>query len=359
MATTASDPAQNLLDLQLKRTRAEIDRLNGKIKALKKPDKKKNPSAYMAYETERSRLSSLLDKQTKSLTTLQDRQNQIYVNSGQYEKLLTGENRDAFLAINSIFKSYGLESLAGKIYEYVKNGYSADTVSILLQDTAEYKTRFSGNEARRTAGLPVLSPAEYLATESSYRQIMQSAGLPTGLYDQNSDFAGWIGMNVSPSEIQNRVDLATQATVLANPNYRKALNMIGISDNEITAYFLDPNKSLPILQRSAATAAVGGAALSQGLTFDKAYSEQLALSGISAEQAQSGYSQVASELDTMKALGAIYGQDWSQRSSEESIFQGSGEAIQKKARLLSQERGAFGSATGGAKSGLGQSGGAR
>lgn len=296
---------------------------------------------------------------TQHRTGIADTQNKIYLREGQYDKLLSGENRDAFMAINALFKSYGLESLAGKIYEYVKNGYSADTVSILLQDTSEYKSRFAGNEDRKKAGLPVLSPAEYLATEASYKQIMQSAGLPTGFYDQNSDFNVWIGKNVSPSEIQSRVDLATQATVLANPNYRKALNQMGVSDSELTAYFLNPDKALPILQKSAATAAVGAAALNQGLTFDKAYSEQLALQGISSEEAQSGYSQVASELDTMRALGKIYGQEWSQRTSEEGIFQGSGDAINKKARLMSAERGAFSGSTGGARGGLSQAGGAR
>jgi hypothetical protein len=357
--TTPVNTDQTVLTAQMNRAKAMIDRINSQIKALKAPDKAKNPAGYSNYQKTLAALQKNLKVQTDLMGTLQTRQNQIYADTGQYEKLLTGENRDAFLALNSVFKQYGLETLAGKIYEYVKNGYSADTISILLQDTAEYKTRFAGNEARKQAGLPVLSPGEYLSTEASYRQIMQSAGMPVGFYDQHSDFAGWIGMNVSPSEIQNRVDLATQATVLANPNYRKALNMIGISDNEMTAYFLDPQKSLPILQKSAATAQIGGAALSQGLTFDKSYAEQLALSGITQDQAQSGYSQVATELDTMRALGAIYGQEWDQRTSEEAIFQGSGEAIQKKSRLLSQERGAFGSATGGAKSGLSQGGGAR
>lgn len=286
-------------------------------------------------------------------------QNSLWEATGQYDKLLTGENRDAFMAVNALFKNYGLESLAGKIYEYVKNGYSADTISILLQDTSEYKQRFQGNEARKAAGLPVLSPAEYLSTEASYRQIMQSAGLPSGFYDQPSDFSVWIGKNVSPSEIEGRVDLATQATVLSNPSYRKALNQMGIDDAHLTAYFLDPNKAMPILQKSAATAQIGAEALSQGLTFDQSYAELLATSGVTRDQAQSGYSQVSAELNTMSSLGQIYGEKWDQRTSEEALFQGSGEAIKKKGRLLSQERGAFAGSTGGARGGLSSGGGAK
>jgi hypothetical protein len=350
--TTPAIPTSPLKDID-----ARITAVNRTITMLQKNLAAAKTSAQKALINKQ--IKAAQDQLTSLNTTRTTEQNRVYEQTGQYDKLLSGDNRDAFLAINSLFKNYGLETLAGKIYEFVKNGYSADTISILLQDTQEYKTRFAGNEARKGAGLPVLSPAEYLATEASYRQIMQSAGLPSGFYDQPSDFNIWIGKNVSPSEVQSRVDLATQATVLANPNYRKALNQMGINDNELTAYFLSPDKALPILQKSAATAQIGAAALQQGLTFDTTYSEQLALEGISKDQAQSGYSQVASELETMRALGQIYGSDWNQRTSEEAIFQGSGEAIKKKARLLSQERGSFSAATGGARGGLAQSGGAR
>lgn len=351
-----TDEQLKRLDAQAKRIQGQIDRLNKAISALKKPSDKK---AMPQYDRQMKQLQEELKAQQKLMTSVTSQRTKIYTSTGQYEKLLSGESRDAYLAINSLFKSYGLESLAGKIFEYVKNGYSGDTISILLQDTPEYKKRFAGNEARTKAGLPVLSPAEYLSTEASYRQIMQSAGLPSGFYDQPSDFNTWIGMNVSPSEIQTRVDMASQATTLANPNYRKALNQMGISDSQLTAYFLDPTRALPALQKSAATAAIGAEALSQGLAFDKTYAEQLALEGVSGEQAKQGYAQVASELSTYQNLGAIYGDQWTQRMSEQAAFEGTASAVQKKARLASQERGAFGGATGGSRAGLGQAGGAR
>lgn len=286
-------------------------------------------------------------------------QTDYYKATGQYEKLLAGTERDAYAAISSLFSSYGLGSLAGKVYDYVKNGYSSDTVSILLQDTAEYKQRFAGNEARKKAGLPVLSAGEYLATEASYRQIMQSAGLPSGFYDQPSDFNNWIGGNVSPSEIQTRVDLATQATVLANPDYKKALNMMGIADGEITAYFLDQSKALPHLQKAAATAAIGAQALAQNLAFDQAYAETLATKGITADQAAQGYSQIAQEADTVQNLASIYGTTYTQREAEQATFEGAAGATNKRKRLASQERGNFSGAAGGATGGLSRAGGAR
>jgi len=268
---------------------------------------------------------------------------------------LTGADRDAYVALTNVFDSYGLGTLAPKIFDYIKNGYSADTISILLQNTDEYKQRFSGNEARKSAGLPVLSPSEYLATEASYRQVMESAGLPSGFYDQPSDFTTWIGKNVSPTEIQSRVDLATQATTLSNPSYRQALNQMGISDSQLTSYFLDPTRALPSLQKSAATAAIGAEALQQGLTFDTQYADQLATSGITQATAQQGYAQIADTLGKYQSLADIYGGSYSQRTAENAAFLGDAQAVQQQRNLSQREQANFSGATGTAQLGLANS----
>lgn len=268
------------------------------------------------------------------------------------ENDLTGANRDAYVALTDLFDSYGLGSLAPKIYDYIKNGYSADTISILLQQTDEYKQRFAGNEARKKAGLPVLSPADYLNTEAAYKQIMQSAGLPNGFYDSPDDFTTWIGKNVSPTEIQSRVDLATQATTLASPQYKQALNQMGISDNQLTAYFLDPDRALPSLQKSAATATIGAAALQQGLTFDVSYAGGLATQGVTQSQAQQGYSQIGQTLGKYQNLANIYGGQYNQRTAEQATFEGNAAAILGQNRLINQELANFGGATGAAANAL-------
>lgn len=355
-AAPTSDQAfqiqQKLLQTQQKQLQTSIASLTKQAAALK--GKKDNRS-----QTNLARINATLKAQNAQLsaagTKLKDVQQKYYTSTGQYDKLLSGANKDAFLALESVFKDYGLQSLAGKIYDYVKNGYSSDTISILLQDTKEYKDRFAANDARIKAGLPVLSPADYINTENAYRQLLRQSGLPAGFYDSNSDFTDWISKDISPTEIQSRVDLATQATTLANPFYKQALNQIGIADGDMAAYFLDPDRAVPLLQKAAATAAVGSAALSQGLTFDKTYAEQLATSGITASQAQQGYQQVGAELGTLSNLGSIYGQAWTQRESEEAVFGTGAQAGAKKAGLVGQERGAFGGGTGTAKAGLNQS----
>lgn len=286
-------------------------------------------------------------------------QNKVWEKTGKYEELLKGEGRDAFLALKTVFADFGLESLAGKIYDYVKNGYSADTISILLQDTDEYKKRFAANEARKKAGLSVLSPAEYIATENSYRQIMKASGLPKGFYDSNDDFTGFLTGDMSPTELKDRVDLATQASVLANTSYKQALQQMGIGQGEIAAYFLDQGRAMPFIQKAAAQAAIGAEALQRGLQFDQRYAEELATSGISREQAAQAYAKIGDEFSTMSTLGQIYGGGWTQRQAEEDIFTGGNAASEQKRRLTTQERGQFSGSAGTARGGLAQRGGQR
>lgn len=348
----------NAAQSRLKAQQANLKLLQQQKSKLKQP----NPKDFGAMARYRHQLASIdrsIKSATGSIAGLQKQiptiQNKYWEVSGQWDKLLTGANRDSFMALKSLFDSYGLGTLADKIYQYTKNGYSADTISLLLQDTDEYKQRFAGNEARKKAGLPVLSPADYLSTEASYQQIMRQAGMPAGFYDQNSDFANFIGQNVSPSELQSRVDMASQATTLADPAYRSALNQMGIDNAHMTAYFLDPTKAMPYLQKAAATAQIGAEALRNNLAFDQSYAEQLATMGYSAQQAREGYQQIAGELDTLKSLGSMYGTDWNQRMSEASTFGTSPDATKAKAGLLGREQGAFSGAAGGAQAGLGQS----
>lgn len=269
-----------------------------------------------------------------------------------FENNLTGEKRDAYMAINNLFSSYGLQSLAGKIFEYIQNGYSAETISILLQDTPEYKQRFAGNEARRQKGLPVLSPAEYLSTESSYRQLMRQAGLPVGFYDQASDFNDFIGKDVSPTELKARVDLASQATALASPAYKDALQkMYGIDEGTLTAYFLDEDRSLPILQRQAAAAQIGAEALRRGLGVTER-AEEYALAGVTTQQAAQAYGTISQLLPDYENIGAVFGTEIDQGDFEESLLGGQGQATRKIEQLASWNRARAKGASGGAQAGL-------
>ena len=167
--------------------------------------------------------------------------------------------------LTQVFNSYGLGTLAPKIKEYVQQGFTPDTVTLKLQDTPEYQQRFAGNTARKKAGLPVLSPAEYLATETAYKQAMRTAGLPAGFYDNPDDFSTFIGVDVSPAELKERVDIAAQTIEGADPFFKQQLKQYyNVNDGDMVAYALDPNRALSLIQRQAQAVQFGAEAARQG-----------------------------------------------------------------------------------------------
>lgn len=272
--------------------------------------------------------------------------------AGDFAGDLQGPQRDAYAALTDLFGGYGLSTLAPKIFDYVKQGYSSDTISILLQQTPEYQQRFAGNLARQKAGLPVLTPAQYLATESAYRQVLQSAGLPKGFYDSHADFTNWIASDVSPTEIKTRADEAT-AVANGNPELKQALQqMYGVSEGDIAAYFLDQSRAEPILRKREQAAEIAAAGLQRGFGIS-GNAEYFAAQGITTAQAQQGYGIIAQEFQPMQRLAQIYGTTWSQGEAEMSVFSpgtlGGGaaqgpateSAAQKQRRLASQERAMF------------------
>lgn len=271
---------------------------------------------------------------------------------------LSGSQRDAYTALFSLFKSYGLESLAPKIFDFVKQGYSADTISLLLQDTKEYKQRFAANDARLKAGLPVLSPADYINTENAYRQVFRQSGLPNGFYDNTSDFTNFIAKDVSPSELQSRVQLTQQAVGMADPNVKAALKQFyGLDENSISAYFLDPDRALPLLQKQAGAAAIGAEALKTGLDLNRSNFEAFAASGVTAQQAQQAFAQVSTDNPGLQAAAGAFGESLSQFEEEQALLgqvskpTGGESAASKLSRLESWNRaraqGAAGAAAGG------------
>lgn len=274
---------------------------------------------------------------------------------------LKGAQRDAYLALVKLFRDFGLETLAPKIFDFIKQGYGPDVISLLLAETPEYKQRFAGNELRKKAGLAVLAPGEYLSVEGAYRQILEGAGMPLGFYDSPDDFTKWIGADVAPTEIKSRVDLAVAATSQANPAYKGALyQLYGIGESDLAAYFLDRTRAEPILKKQAAAASIGAAALRRGFTLNRDAMEEYATFGITGTQAEEGYAKIAEGFEAMLGIAGRFGSTWTQRMAEQETFTPgavAGAFTQESAaesgkRLRSQERALFAGGRGSSSGGL-------
>lgn len=264
---------------------------------------------------------------------------------------MPGQERDAYAALTTLFNSYGLGSLAPKILSYLQNGYGSDTITILLQQTDEYKKRFAGNQQRIANGLQVLTPAEYLSTEASYKQLLRQNGL-SDHFDNEGNFAEWIGKDVSPTELSDRVNMAVQATTQAPPQVTQYFNQLGIGTGDLAAYFLNDQNPTPALQLKLNQAQIGGAALQQNLQISAADALTYAQRGVSYQQAQSAYQRIADILPTANQLSQIYKTQVpvNQQTLEQQYLGQSGSAQLAAERLGQQETATFSGQSGVQKS---------
>lgn len=264
---------------------------------------------------------------------------------------IPGQERDAYAALTTLFNSYGLGSLAPKILSYLQNGYGSDTITVLLQQTDEYKKRFAGNQQRIANGLQVLTPAEYLSTEASYKQLLRQNGL-SDHFDNQQNFSEWIGKDVSPTELQDRVNMAVQATTQAPPAVTQYFNQLGIGTGDLAAYFLNDQNATPALQLKLNQAQIGGSALQNNLQISAADSLKYAQMGVTYQQAQSAYQRIADILPTANQLSEIYKSQApvNQQTLEQQYLGQSGAAQLAAERLGQQETAAFSGQSGVQKS---------
>jgi hypothetical protein len=240
------------------------------------------------------------------------------------------------------FTDIQINELLPQVTEWQSIYSPSQIVSDLLPTTTVYKQRFSANETRVKNGLKPLTPSEYLATEKSYRATLKDAGLPPGFYDSSDDFAGFIGQDTSPYEIKLRADAAARAVNNTDPSYTKALQDIyGIDSGMMTAFMLDPERALPLVEKQAKAVEFGTAAVKQGLqatTMGEQFAQRGPATGYSAEQ---GYSAIAGILPTAQNLGQVYGQTYDQATAEQEVFSGLESAKRKRQQLGQMETSTF------------------
>lgn len=200
---------------------------------------------------------------------------------------------DALARLMQILNQYGLGSLSEWVKAKLVEGASEAQIALELYDRPEFQQRFPAIAARRAAGLTPVSPAEILAYERSVSQLMHMAGLPAPF--GAGDYAQELLMkDVSIAELSARIEQGFMKVTQAPPEVRAAFGRyFGVNgDNALAAIFLDPNKSLPELEKMAMTSFVGGIGSRYGvnLALDKA--KQIADTGLSEAAVWQGYRQL-------------------------------------------------------------------
>ncbi len=270
---------------------------------------------------------------------------------------VSSEVDDAYQLMLGTLRQWGLEALAPDVLKMLQQGRTVDQIPVLLQQTDSYKQRFAGNQTRIKNGLAALSPAEYLSVEASYRRILESNGMPSGFYDSPGDFAGWIGGDVAPTEIQSRVGLAVSAANRLDDATKAAFrDYYGVGPNDLAAFFLDRERALPQIQKLARAAEIGSASIRSNIGFDRAQSERLAASTIVGEnEIDSAIGSVAEAARDVGKLGQLYGdRTYGASTAADEVFFGDVEAKRRRQKLIQQESATFGGSSGVGRSSLTQ-----
>jgi len=274
---------------------------------------------------------------------------------------ISDATRDAFAMLEDLFRSYGLESLAGEIKDYMEKGFTATEALIKLKTnpSGAYAKRFAGNFTRVKNGLNAISEAEYINLENSYANTLKAYGLGNMISVNRDDnyktFANYIAGDISAVEFKDRVSTVVTRVQNAEPSIKATLKSFypEISDADLVSYFLNPKENLPKLQEKVTASEIGAAAVGAGagLTTNVNTATSLARYGVDQKMAREGYSTIAGILPTASKLGDIYGESgvqYGQAEGEAEVFMGRQDAASKRNRLASMERGSFGGSAGNA-----------
>ena len=231
---------------------------------------------------------------------------------------------------------------------------------------SSWQQRFSGNQARISAGLNPLSPAEYIANEQSYKQVMAMAGIPTSSPLMSSDYLGKLmGTDVSPAEVQMRVNAATAAVQNEDPQVLAQLQtQFGMTMPTILTHLLDPSVAAPLVQQEYNAATIGAEAARAGVSIAYGVTGPLSAMGLAAQgitqsQANQGFTSIAQQQAAMQSLAGRYqgygNAEGIGQQLEASTFntEGAAQAQQNLERLKTQETSAFSGSAGAATGSLG------
>lgn len=240
----------------------------------------------------------------------------------------TAADSSAKAIIDGALGQYGLQSLSSWAWSKWQAGESIDQIMLELRSTPEYKTRFPAMETLAQAG-HAISESQYINLEQTYTQIGRQYGLPAGFYDQPADFTALIAGEVSPAEFQQRVqDYATFAYEV-DPTTRDQLQRLyGVDAGHLAAYFIDPAKALPVLQRQfgATQAAAAGARASFG---DLTQNQAELLANVSPEALAQGFGTLYQNRELFNQLPGEAGQGISTDAQLGAAFLGDANAQQR------------------------------
>ena len=244
-----------------------------------------------------------------------DMQSQINSNTALTAAKTAADQQNAITFLTTTFTDLGLGAdIASAVTNLVQQGYTADTIQMIAQDpkskdplAVAFQQRFPANAARMAAGLPVLSPSEYIATERSYAQVLGSYGINNNFATNKDVFTKLLTNDISPTELNSRASTAKQVIENTDPAVSQQLQTYyGISQGDMIAHVLDPSIATPIIEQQIATSQIGAEAARAGTNINQSYADQLRSIGVTQSQANQGFQNIAQSQTGIQELATRY-----------------------------------------------------
>jgi len=278
------------------------------------------------------------------------------------------ERQSAFDLARTITSQFGLgEGVANRLIEMIQQqGLTREAIALTIQDTPEFKERFKGLElykknfaadieAGRKAMPP--TPEQYIGFEQYYQEVLTRYGL--GDLATRDTFAEFIGGDVSPMEVQERVEKV----------YDKVLNADDLLKEQLRTYFpnlgtadfakalltgTSPEDMATQLRRKVTRAEISSEMSRAGLGVRQPLAQELETLGVTREQARTGFGKVSETLAPTQKLAQIY--EGTAAGIEEELIaeEFKGLQSQRRKRLQQQEKAAFAGSAGISAVSLGQ-----
>jgi hypothetical protein len=259
--------------------------------------------------------------------------------------------RSAYDLLFEQFNQYGLGGLIEPLKGFIVEGISPAEFTIRLRETEPYKKRFAANAQRVAKGLRALSEAEYIELEDQYQNVMRNYGLPATYYQRGDmgrqeGFEKFIAGDVSVAELEDRIQTAQNRVINAAPEVAASLKSFypDITNGDILAYALDPEKAISNIKRKVTAAEIGAGAAMAGLATSAARAEELQRYGVTGEAAREGFRAVAEVAPRGSQLAEFYKQTpYTQTTAEQEVFglTGATEAAKQRKKLTQLEQSAF------------------
>jgi PIN domain nuclease of toxin-antitoxin system len=248
-----------------------------------------------------------------------------------------GVSQTATDVVNGFLKEAGLGAISKEVWSQWTSGTTAAQIIDYVRTTPDYATRFPAMKALNAAGRNI-SEASYIAKEQADIEIMRQAGISDAIATNRTLLGDLIKNNVNIVELQKRTLLAQDSILSKDPSVLKyAKDAFGLSAGDLMAFALAPEIALPVLEQQARAIQIGGAALQAGFATDmasnelkKSQAEALAAQGVTAEQAKTGFTNLAQMGQYGTALpGSNPAETLTQQELIDAQFGMSPEAIMK------------------------------